>query len=93
MLVILSSSLSKLWYKRQICINTDFVVSGCMLFVIPHIHKYAKYHSDSDHWKHIYNVIKTLFHVLPEDKMAVTQGIFWTEYTEFDNKNGSFYAD
>ena len=25
--------------------------------------------------------------------MAVTQDIFWTEYTEFDNKNGSFDAD
>ena len=25
--------------------------------------------------------------------MAVTQNMFWTEYTEFDNKMGSFYAD
>ena len=25
--------------------------------------------------------------------MAVTQEIFWTEYTEFDNKIGSFDAD
>ena len=25
--------------------------------------------------------------------MAVTQDIFWTECTEFDNKNGSFDGD
>ena len=25
--------------------------------------------------------------------MALTQDIFWTEYTDFDNKIGSFYAD
>ena len=25
--------------------------------------------------------------------MAVTQDMFWTEYTDFDNKIGSFYAD
>ena len=25
--------------------------------------------------------------------MAVTEVIFWTEYTEFDHKNGSFDAD
>ena len=25
--------------------------------------------------------------------MAVTHDIFWTEYTDFDNKNSSFYGD
>ena len=25
--------------------------------------------------------------------MAVTEDIFWTEYTDFDNKNGSFDGD
>ena len=25
--------------------------------------------------------------------MAVTQNVFWTEYTEFENKNGSFDGD
>ena len=25
--------------------------------------------------------------------MAFTQDIFWTEYTDFDNKNGSFDGD
>ena len=59
-----------------------------MLYVIPQIHKDAKDHSDSDHMKQVNNVIKTLFHGVPEDKMAVTPDIFWTEYTKFDNKNG-----
>ena len=43
--------------------------------------------------KQVNNVIKTLFHGVPEDKIAVTQDIFWTEYTEFDNNIGSFYVD
>ena len=64
-----------------------------MLCVIHHIRKYATDHSDSDHRKQVNNIIKTLFHGLSEDKMAVTQDIFWTEYTYFDNKNGSFYGD
>ena len=64
-----------------------------MLYVIPHIQKDAKNHSDSDHRKQVNNVIKTLFHGLPEEKMAVTQDILWTEYNEFDNKISSFDAD
>ena len=43
--------------------------------------------------KQVNNVIKTLFHGVPEDKIAVTQDIFWTEYTEFDNNIGSFDTD
>ena len=57
-----------------------------MLRVIPHIHKYAKYHSESDHRKQVNNVIKTLFSGASEEEMAVTQDLFWTEYTDFDNK-------
>ena len=64
-----------------------------MLCVIPHILKDKKYHSYIDHRKKFKNVIKTLFRGLPEDGMVVTQDIFWTEYTEFDNKNSSFHAD
>ena len=64
-----------------------------MLCVIPNIGKDAKDNSYSDHRKKVNNVIKTLFHGLTEDEMAVTQAIFCTEYTEFDKKNGSFDAD
>ena len=64
-----------------------------MLCVIPHIHKDAKYHSDSGNGKHVNNVIKTLFYGASEEEMSVTQEIFWTEYTVFDNKIGSFDAD
>ena len=67
MLEILSSSVCKIWQKRQIHINTDFVVTGWMLCVISQIRKYAKYHSDSDNRKQVNNVIKTLFHGVPED--------------------------
>ena len=31
-----------------------------------------------------------MFHGLSEDKMSVTQDIFCTEYTDFDDNNGSF---
>ena len=64
-----------------------------MLCVIPHICKYAKYHSDNDYRKQVNNVIKILFHGVPEDEMDVTLDIFWTEYTDFDKKIGSFDAD
>ena len=79
--------------ERQIHINTDFTVTGWMLCVIPHILKDAEDHSDSDHKKLVNNVISKLFHEVPEDKVAVTEDMFWTDYTEFDNNIGSFDTD
>ena len=64
-----------------------------MLCVIPHIRKDTKYHSDSDNRKQVNNATITLFPGLPELKMAVTQDIFWTDYTDFDSNNGSFDGD
>ena len=64
-----------------------------MLCVIPHIHKYAKFYSDSDNRKQVNNVTKTLFSGASEEEMAVTQDIFFTDYTDFNNKIGSFDAD
>ena len=43
----LSFSVCKLWQKRQLHINTDSAVTGCMLCVIPHICKDVKDNSDS----------------------------------------------
>ena len=93
MLESLSFSVCKLWQKRQLYINTYFAVTGWMLCVIPHIRKDEKNHSYSDHRKKINNVIKTLFSGASEDKMCVTQDIFCTYYTDFDNNMGSFDAD
>ena len=93
MLVRLSSSVCNIWQKIQIHINTHFSVTGCILCVIPHISNDSKYHSYSDHRKQVKIFIKTLFHGFTEDEMAVTQDIFWTEYTDFDNNNGSFAGD
>ena len=81
MLESLSSPVCKIWQKRKIHINTDFAVTEWMLCVILHIHKYEKYHSDSDHRKQVNNIINTFFHGVPEDEMSVTKDIFWTEYT------------
>ena len=64
-----------------------------MLCVIPHICKDAKDHSDSDHRKQVNNVIKTLFSGASEEEMDVILDLFWTEYTAFDNKIGSYDAD
>ena len=64
-----------------------------MICVIPHIHKDAKDHSDSDHRKQVNNVIKTLFSGASEEEIAATLDVFRTEYTEFGNKIGSFDAD
>ena len=93
MLVSLSSSVSKLWRKIKIHINNDFTVTGWMLYVIPHILKDSKYHSDSDHRKQVNNVIKTLFYGASEEEMAVTLDIFCTEYAEFDNNISPFDGD
>ena len=90
MLEILSLLVCSLWQKRKLHINTDFAVTGWMLCVLPHIQKNVKYHSDIDHRKKINNLFKTLFHGLSVDKMAVTQDLFWNDYTLFDNKKDSF---
>ena len=50
------------WDKRQSQINTDFALTGWMLCAINHIHRYAKYPSDSDNIKQVNNTIKTFFH-------------------------------
>ena len=47
----LSTTVCNLWQKRQLHINTDFAVTGWMLFIIPHIHIDAKDHSDRNHGK------------------------------------------
>ena len=77
----------------QLHINTDFSVTGCMIFVIPHIHNDVKYHSNSDHRKQVNNVIKSLFFGQSDDEIDISQDNFWTEYTDFDNKIGTFNAD
>ena len=79
MLKILSSYLCSLYKERQLHINTDFVVTGWVLCVIPPILKDLKDHSDSDHRKQVNKVIKKLSHVLSLDKMSVTQGMFWAD--------------
>ena len=61
-----------------------------MLCVIPHIRKDAKYHSDRNHRKQVSNVIKRLFYGSSEEEMNVTLDMFWSEYTAFDNKVGSY---
>ena len=92
-LEILSFSVCKLWENRQLHINTGFSVTGWMLCVIPHICKDSKDHSESYNRNQFNNVIKTLFSGASEDEMSLTQDIFWTDYTDFDNKISSFDAD
>ena len=89
----LSFSVCKIWQKRQLHINTNFVVTGWMLCVIPHIRKDAKHNFDSYHGKQVKKIIKNIFHGASEEEMAVTQDKFCTDYTEFDNNIGSFDAD
>ena len=89
----LSFSVCKLFQKRQLHINTYFSVTGWMLCFVTHIHKDAKYNWDSDNRKQVNNFIKTLFSEESEEEMSVTQDIFWTDYTNFDNKIDWFDAD
>ena len=90
---ILISSVWTIWQKRKIHNNTDFAVTGWMLYVIRHIHKGPKDYSDSGERKKVKNVIKTLFHWVPKDEMVVTRDILHTEYTEFNNTISSMDAD
>ena len=64
-----------------------------MLCVITHICNDAKDNSDRNHRKQVNNVIKTLFYGSSEEDMNVTLDVFWTEYTSFNDKVGSFDAD
>ena len=89
----MSFSVCKVWQRSQLHINTDFAVTGWMICVITHIRKDAKYHLDINHRKQVKNVIKTLFSGSSEEEMNVTLDVFLTEYNDFDNKIGSFYAD
>ena len=79
MLESLISLVCSLCQKRQLHINTDFVVTGWMLCVIPHIRKKSKDHSDIYHMKQVKNLIKKLLYGLSLEEIAVTQDIFWTE--------------
>ena len=92
MLESLSSTVPNLWQNRLLQINTDFAVTRWMLCVIPHIIIDAKDHSDRNHRKQVNNAIKRLFSGSSEEDMNVTLDMFWTEYTDFDNKIGSFDA-
>ena len=49
--------------------------------------------SDSYYRKQVKDAIKTLYHGASEYEMAVTQDVFCTEYTDFENKIGSFDDD
>ena len=57
-----------------------------MLCVIPHICKNSRDHLDQQ-----YN--KKHLREWSLEEMAVNKEILWTEYTDFDNKNGSFDGD
>ena len=92
MLERLISLVGSLWQKRQLRFNTYFLVTVLMLCVINHIIKNAKYHSDSDNRKQVNNVIKNI-NGLSEDKITVTQELFWTDYTDFDKNIVSFDGD
>ena len=75
----LSSTVCKLWQKRQLHINTDFAVTGLLLCVIPNIRIDTKDHSDRNHRKQVNNVIKRLYSGSSEEEMNVTLDMFWTE--------------
>ena len=93
MLESLSTTVCNLRQKIKLRINTDFAVTGWMLCVIPNIRKYEKYHSDRNYRKQVNNFIKRLFSGSSEEETNVTLDMFWTEYTDFDNKVGSYDAD
>ena len=93
MLEILSYSLCNYWDERGLKISTNFAVTGCILCVIPHNFKDVSDHLYSDQRKKVRNLIKTFFRGLYEDELHFTLDLFWTEYTDLDNKNGMLDGD
>ena len=52
---------SSLWNKREVHINTDYAVTGWMLYVINHIRENVLKNAQNKHHTQVNNVIKTLF--------------------------------
>ena len=64
-----------------------------MLCVIRHISDGAIENPDGNNMNDINNIIKVLFCGLSDDKWHVTLYILWSDYTDFNNKNGTFDGD
>ena len=78
------------WKKREEYINIDYAVTVWMQCVIPHIREYVLVNTNEEHIKQVNVFIKTLFHEISDDEMNDTLDTFWSEYTDFNNKNGPF---
>ena len=51
----------KLWNEREKHMNTDYAVTGCMLYVITHIREDVFKKSNGKHHFQLNNVIKALY--------------------------------
>ena len=84
------SVISSSWNEREKHINTDYAVTGWMLCVIPHIREYVFKNAQNKHHIQLNNVIKTLFAGSTEKELHGNLDTFWSEYTNFNQKNDLF---
>ena len=73
--------------------NTDYSVTGWMLYVISHNCEDVRVNEIGKHMNHINVVIKTLFHRISDDEINDYIDTVWSEYQASNNKNGIFGGD
>ena len=67
-------------------INTDYAVTGWMIFLIPHIREDVFKNVQNKHHIQLNNVIKTLYTGSTEKELYGALGTFWSKYTN-SNQN------
>ena len=82
--------ISNLWNKSEEHINTKYAVTGSMLCIITHIREDEFKNSQNKHHIQVNNVIKSLFAGSTEKELHESLDTFWSEYTLFNHKNGTF---
>ena len=79
-----------MWNRREKHINTDYAVTGWMLFVIPQIREDVFKNAQNRHHIKVNTVIKSLFVGSTERELHKTSNMFWSEYKKSNHKNYRF---
>ena len=64
-----------------------------MLCVIPHIREYELVNENGENMKQVNVFIKASSHGIYNDEINDNIDTFWSEYTDFNDKNGPFAGD
>ena len=81
---------SSFFNEREKHSNTDYAVTGWILYVITHIRKYFFKNGQNNHHIHFNNVINTFCTGSTEKELHETLDTFCSKYTNFNIKNDHF---